>query len=150
MAEISKFISMFLGSPLYLVLILLFIGITLYWFIKERPQEKKRTEDLIEAIRNESRVERENFFTMMDNFRADNVKVATLYDKALENSTHAIENNTEVIKNNNSYLQLINKQLEYLTNSATSVEESLEEFRRSNSELKEKINEAIIIIKNNN
>lgn len=150
MAEISKFISMFLGSPLYLVLILLFIGVVLYWFIKERPQEKKRTEDLIEAIRNESKVERENFFTMMDNFRADNVKVATLYDKALENSTHAIENNTEVIKNNNSYLQLINKQLEYLTNSATSVEESLEEFRRSNSELKEKINEAIIIIRNNN
>ena len=55
MSEIPKFIETFLGAPLQLVIILLFFGIFLYWFIKERPKSVEGQNKLVNAILEESR-----------------------------------------------------------------------------------------------
>ncbi len=152
MTEIPKFIETFLGAPLQLVIILLFFGVFLYWFIKERPKSVQSQNNLINTILEESRqakkdsaAEKESFFKIMDDYRAQNERVSALYDKALENSTRAIENNTEVIKNQNTYAQLTNQALETLNDSVLRAEDKLEKIDESQQRLANKVNEAIII-----
>lgn len=152
MTEIPKFIETFLGAPLQLVIILLFFGVFLYWFIKERPKSVQSQNNLINTILEESRqakkdsaAEKESFFKIMDDYRAQNERVSALYDKALENSTRAIENNTEVIKNQNTHAQLINQALETLNDSVLRAEDKLEKIDESQQRLVNKVNEAIII-----
>lgn len=152
MTEIPKFIETFLGAPLQLVIILLFFGVFLYWFIKERPKSVQSQNNLINTILEESRqakkdsaAEKESFFKIMDDYRAQNERVSTLYDKALENSTRAIENNTEVIKNQNTHAQLTNQALETLNDSVLRAEDKLEKIDESQQRLVNKVNEAIII-----
>ena len=152
MTEIPKFIETFLGAPLQLVIILLFFGVFLYWFIKERPKSVQSQNNLINTILEESRqakkdsaAEKESFFKIMDDYRAQNERVSALYDKALENSTRAIENNTEVIKNQNIHAQLTNQALETLNDSVLRAEDKLEKIDESQQRLVNKVNEAIII-----
>lgn len=152
MTEIPKFIETFLGAPLQLVIILLFFGVFLYWFIKERPKSVQSQNNLINTILEESRqakkdsaAEKESFFKIMDDYRAQNERVSALYDKALENSTRAIENNTEVIKNQNTHAQLTNQALETLNDSVLRAEDKLEKIDESQQRLANKVNEAIII-----
>lgn len=152
MTEIPKFIETFLGAPLQLVIILLFFGVFLYWFIKERPKSVQSQNNLINTILEESRqakkdsaAEKESFFKIMDDYRAQNERVSALYDKALENSTRAIENNTEVIKNQNTHAQLTNQVLETLNDSVLRAEDKLEKIDESQQRLVNKVNEAIII-----
>lgn len=152
MTEIPKFIETFLGAPLQLVIILLFFGMFLYWFIKERPKSVQSQNNLINTILEESRqakkdsaAEKESFFKIMDDYRAQNERVSALYDKALENSTRAIENNTEVIKNQNTHAQLTNQALETLNDSVLRAEDKLEKIDESQQRLVNKVNEAIII-----
>lgn len=152
MTEIPKFIETFLGAPLQLVIILLFFGVFLYWFIKERPKSVQSQNNLINTILEESRqakkdsvAEKESFFKIMDDYRAQNERVSALYDKALENSTKAIENNTEVIKNQNTHAQLTNQALETLNDSVLRAEDKLEKIDESQQRLVNKVNEAIII-----
>ena len=152
MTEIPKFIETFLGAPLQLVIILLFFGVFLYWFIKERPKSVQSQNNLINTILEESRqakkdsaAEKESFFKIMDDYRAQNERVSALYDKALENSTRAIENNTEVIKNQNTHAQLTNQALETLNDSVLRAENKLEKIDESQQRLVNKVNEAIII-----
>jgi F0F1-type ATP synthase membrane subunit b/b' len=152
MTEIPKFIETFLGAPLQLVIILLFFGVFLYWFIKERPKSVQSQSNLINTILEESRqakkdsaAEKESFFKIMDDYRAQNERVSALYDKALENSTRAIENNTEVIKNQNTHAQLTNHALETLNDSVLRAEDKLEKIDESQQRLVNKVNEAIII-----
>lgn len=152
MTEIPKFIETFLGAPLQLVIILLFFGVFLYWFIKERPKSVQSQNNLINTILEESRqakkdsaAEKESFFKIMDDYRAQNERVSALYDKALENSTRAIENNTEVIKNQNAHAQLTNQALETLNDSVLRAEDKLEKIDESQQRLVNKVNEAIII-----
>ena len=152
MTEIPKFIETFLGAPLQLVIILLFFGVFLYWFIKERPKSVQSQNNLINTILEESRqakkdsaAEKESFFKIMDDYRAQNERVSALYDKALENSTRAIENNTEVIKNQNIHAQLTNQALETLNDSVLRAEDKLEKIDESQQRLVNKVDEAIII-----
>lgn len=152
MTEIPRFIETFLGAPLQLVIILLFFGVFLYWFIKERPKSVQSQSNLINTILEESRqakkdsaAEKESFFKIMDDYRAQNERVSALYDKALENSTRAIENNTEVIKNQNTHAQLTNQALETLNDSVLRAEDKLEKIDESQQGLVNKVNEAIII-----
>lgn len=152
MTEIPKFIETFLGAPLQLVIILLFFGVFLYWFIKERPKSVQSQNNLINTVLEESRqakkdsaAEKESFFKIMDDYRAQNERVSALYDKALENSTRAIENNTEVIKNQNTHAQLTNQALETLNDSVLREEDKLEKIDESQQRLVNKVNEAIII-----
>lgn len=152
MTEIPRFIETFLGAPLQLVIILLFFGVFLYWFIKERPKSVQSQSNLINTILEESRqakkdsaAEKESFFKIMDDYRAQNERVSALYDKALENSTRAIENNTEVIKNQNTHAQLTNQALETLNDSVLRAEDKLEKIDESQQRLVNKVNEAIII-----
>lgn len=152
MTEIPRFIETFLGAPLQLVIILLFFGVFLYWFIKERPKSVQSQSNLINTILEESRqakkdsaAEKESFFKIMDDYRAQNERVSALYDKALENSTRAIENNTEVIKNQNTHTQLTNQALETLNDSVLRAEDKLEKIDESQQRLANKVNEAIII-----
>lgn len=152
MTEIPKFIETFLGAPLQLVIILLFFGVFLYWFIKERPKSVQSQNNLINTILEESRqakkdsaAEKESFFKIMDDYRAQNERVSALYDKALENSTRAIENNTEVIKNQNTHAQLTNQALETLNDSVLRAEDKLEKIDESQQRLVNKVDEAIII-----
>lgn len=152
MSEIPKFIETFLGAPLQLVIILLFFGIFLYWFIKERPKSVEGQNKLVNAILEESRQarensekEKENFFKIMDDYRVQNERVSALYDKALENSTRAIENNTEVIKNQNTHAQLTNQALATLNDSVLRTEDKLEDVKDSQQKLTNKVHEAIII-----
>lgn len=152
MTEIPRFIETFLGAPLQLVIILLFFGVFLYWFIKERPKSVQSQSNLINTILEESRqakkdsaAEKESFFKIMDDYRAQNERVSALYDKALENSTRAIENNTEVIKNQNTHAQLTNQALETLNDSVLRAEDKLEKIDESQQRLANKVNEAIII-----
>lgn len=152
MTEIPRFIETFLGAPLQLVIILLFFGVFLYWFIKERPKSVQSQSNLINTILEESRqakkdsaAEKESFFKIMDDYRAQNERVSALYDKALENSTRAIENNTEVIKNQNTYAQLTNQALETLNDSVLRAEDKLEKIDESQQRLVNKVNEAIVI-----
>ena len=152
MTEIPRFIETFLGAPLQLVIILLFFGVFLYWFIKERPKSVQSQSNLINTILEESRqakkdsaAEKESFFKIMDDYRAQNERVSALYDKALENSTRAIENNTEVIKNQNTHAQLTNQALETLNDSVLRAEDKLEKIDESQQKLVNKVNEAIII-----
>lgn len=152
MTEIPKFIETFLGAPLQLVIILLFFGVFLYWFIKERPKSVQSQNNLINTILEESRqakkdsaAEKESFFKIMDDYRTQNERVSALYDKALENSTRAIENNTEVIKNQNTHAQLTNQALETLNDSVLRAEDKLEKIDESQQRLVNKVNEAIII-----
>lgn len=152
MTEIPRFIETFLGAPLQLVIILLFFGVFLYWFIKERPKLVQSQSNLINTILEESRqakkdsaAEKESFFKIMDDYRAQNERVSALYDKALENSTRAIENNTEVIKNQNTHAQLTNQALETLNDSVLRAEDKLEKIDESQQRLVNKVNEAIII-----
>jgi F0F1-type ATP synthase membrane subunit b/b' len=152
MTEIPRFIETFLGAPLQLVIILLFFGVFLYWFIKERPKSVQSQNNLINTILEESRqakkdsaAEKESFFKIMDDYRAQNERVSALYDKALENSTRAIENNTEVIKNQNTHAQLTNQALETLNDSVLRAEDKLEKIGESQQRLVNKVNEAIII-----
>lgn len=152
MTEIPKFIETFLGAPLQLVIILLFFGVFLYWFIKERPKSVQSQNNLINTILEESRqakkdsaAEKESFFKIMDDYRAQNERVSALYDKALENSTRAIENNTEVIKNQNTHAQLTNQALETLNDSVLRAEDKLEKIDESQQRLVNEVNEAIII-----
>ena len=152
MTEIPRFIETFLGAPLQLVIILLFFGVFLYWFIKERPKSVQSQSNLINTILEESRqakkdsaAEKESFFKIMDDYRAQNERVSALYDKALENSTKAIENNTEVIKNQNTHAQLTNQALETLNDSVLRAEDKLEKIDESQQRLVNKVNEAIII-----
>ena len=152
MTEIPRFIETFLGAPLQLVIILLFFGVFLYWFIKERPKSVQSQSNLINTILEESRqakkdsaAEKESFFKIMDDYRAQNERVSALYDKALENSTRAIENNTEVIKNQNTHVQLTNQALETLNDSVLRAEDKLEKIDESQQRLVNKVNEAIII-----
>lgn len=152
MTEIPKFIETFLGAPLQLVIILLFFGVFLYWFIKERPKSVQSQNNLINTILEESRqakkdsaAEKESFFKIIDDYRAQNERVSALYDKALENSTRAIENNTEVIKNQNTHAQLTNQALETLNDSVLRAEDKLEKIDESQQRLVNKVNEAIII-----
>lgn len=152
MTEIPKFIETFLGAPLQLVIILLFFGVFLYWFIKERPKSVQSQNNLINTILEESRqakkdsaAEKESFFKIMDDYRAQNERVSALYDKALENSTRAIENNTEVIKNQNTHAQLTNQALETLNDSVLRAEDKLEKIDEFQQRLVNKVNEAIII-----
>lgn len=152
MTEIPEFIETFLGAPLQLVIILLFFGVFLYWFIKERPKSVQSQNNLINTILEESRqakkdsaAEKESFFKIMDDYRAQNERVSALYDKALENSTRAIENNTEVIKNQNTHAQLTNQALETLNDSVLRAEDKLEKIDESQQRLVNKVNEAIII-----
>ena len=157
MTEIPKFIETFLGAPLQLVIILLFFGVFLYWFIKERPKSVQSQSNLINTILEESRqakrdsaAEKESFFKIMDDYRAQNERVSALYDKALENSTRAIENNTEVIKNQNTHAQLTNQALETLNDSVLRAEDKLEKIDDSHQRLVNKVSEAIIICKGKN
>ena len=157
MTEIPKFIETFLGAPLQLVIILLFFGVFLYWFIKERPKSVQSQNNLINTILEESRqakrdsaAEKESFFKIMDDYRAQNERVSALYDKALENSTRAIENNTEVIKNQNTHAQLTNQALETLNDSVLRAEDKLEKIDDSHQRLVNKVSEAIIICKGKN
>lgn len=152
MTEIPRFIETFLGAPLQLVIILLFFGVFLYWFIKERPKSVQSQSNLINTILEESRqakkdsaAEKESFFKIMDDYRAQNERVSALYDKALENSTRAIENNTEVIKNQNTHARLTNQTLETLNDSVLRAEDKLEKIDESQQRLVNKVNEAIII-----
>ena len=152
MTEIPRFIETFLGAPLQLVIILLFFGVFLYWFIKERPKSVQSQSNLINTILEESRqakkdsaAEKESFFKIMDDYRAQNERVSALYDKALENSTRAIKNNTEVIKNQNTHAQLTNQALETLNDSVLRAEDKLEKIDESQQRLVNKVNEAIII-----
>lgn len=152
MTEIPRFIETFLGAPLQLVIILLFFGVFLYWFVKERPKSVQSQSNLINTILEESRqakkdsaAEKESFFKIMDDYRAQNERVSALYDKALENSTRAIENNTEVIKNQNTHAQLTNQALETLNDSVLRAEDKLEKIDESQQRLINKVNEAIII-----
>lgn len=152
MTEIPRFIETFLGAPLQLVIILLFFGVFLYWFIKERPKSVQSQSNLINTILEESRqakkdsaAEKESFFKIMDDYRAQNERVSALYDKALENSTRAIENNTEVIKNQNTHAQLTNQALETLNDSVLRAENKLEKIDESQQRLVNKVNEAITI-----
>ena len=108
--------------------------------------------NLINTILEESRqakkdsaAEKESFFKIMDDYRAQNERVSALYDKALENSTRAIENNTEVIKNQNTHAQLTNQALETLNDSVLRAEDKLEKIDESQQRLVNKVNEAIII-----
>lgn len=157
MTEIPRFIETFLGAPLQLVIILLFFGVFLYWFIKERPKSVQSQSNLINTILEESRqakrdsaAEKESFFKIMDDYRAQNERVSALYDKALENSTRAIENNTEVIKNQNTHAQLTNQALETLNDSVLRAEDKLEKIGDSHQRLVNKVSEAIIICKGKN
>lgn len=157
MTEIPRFIETFLGAPLQLVIILLFFGVFLYWFIKERPKSVQSQSNLINTILEESRqakrdsaAEKESFFKIMDDYRAQNERVSVLYDKALENSTRAIENNTEVIKNQNTHAQLTNQALETLNDSVLRAEDKLEKIDDSHQRLVNKVSEAIIICKGKN
>lgn len=157
MTEIPRFIETFLGAPLQLVIILLFFGVFLYWFIKERPKSVQSQSNLINTILEESRqakrdsaAEKESFFKIMDDYRAQNERVSALYDKALENSTRAIENNTEVIKNQNTHAQLTNQALETLNDSVLRAEDKLEKIDDSHQRLVNKVSEAIIICKGKN
>lgn len=152
MTEIPRFIETFLGAPLQLVIILLFFGVFLYWFIKERPKSVQSQSNLINTIleescqaKKDSAAEKESFFKIMDDYRAQNERVSALYDKALENSTRAIENNTEVIKNQNTHAQLTNQALETLNDSVLRAEDKLEKIDESQQRLVNKVNEAIII-----
>lgn len=152
MTEIPRFIETFLGAPLQLVIILLFFGVFLYWFIKERPKSVQSQSNLINTILEESRqakkdsaAEKESFFKIMDDYRAQNERVSALYDKALENSTRAIKNNTEVIKNQNTHAQLTNQALKTLNDSVLRAEDKLEKIDESQQRLVNKVNEAIII-----
>lgn len=152
MTEIPRFIETFLGAPLQLVIILLFFGVFLYWFIKERPKSVQSQSNLINTILEESRqakkdsaAEKESFFKIMDDYRAQNERVSALYDKALENSTRAIENNTEVIKNQNTHARLTNQALGTLNDSVLRAEDKLEKIDESQQRLVNKVNEAIII-----
>lgn len=150
MAEIQKFIETFLSAPLQLVLILLFLGIFLYWFLRERPKEVKSQENLINTIREDSQEEKKNFFKIMDDYRAQNEKISAMYDKALENSTRAIENNTETIKNQNVHIQLTNQALQTLNDSAIKMEDNIERVKESTHNLQSKIQEVIILCDKNN
>lgn len=157
MTEIQGFIETFLGAPLQLVIILLFFAVFLYWFIKERPKSVQSQNNLINTILEESRQakedsekEKERFFKIMDDYRAQNERISALYDKALENSTRAIENNTEVIKNQNTHSQLTNKALSTLNEAFLRTEGKLEKISDSQHESSVKINEAIVILKNKN
>lgn len=152
MIEIQKFIETFLGAPLQLVIILLFFGVFLYWFIKERPKSIQSQNELINKIFEENKEakensakEKESFFKIMDDYRVQNERVSAMYDKALENSTRAIENNTEVIKNQNTHAQLTNQALETLNDSVLRAEEKLEKIDDSQHKLANKIHESIII-----
>lgn len=152
MTEIPHFIETFLGAPLQLVIILLFFGVFLYWFIKERPKSVQSQNNLINTILEESRqakkdsaAEKESFFRIMDDYRAQNERVSALYDRALENSTRAIENNTEVIKNQNTHAQLTNQALETLNDSVLRAEDKLEKIDESQQKLVNKVNESILI-----
>lgn len=152
MSEISRFIETFLGAPLQLVIILLFFGVFLYWFVKERPKSVESQNKLINTILEESRQakedsakEKESFFKIMDDYRVQNERVSALYDKALENSTRAIENNTEVIKNQNTHAQLTNQALATLNDSVLRAEDKLETVSDSQQKLTNKVHEAIII-----
>lgn len=152
MTEIPRFIETFLGAPLQLVIILLFFGVFLYWFVKERPKSMQNQSNLINSILEESRQaksasekEKERFFKIMDDYRVQNERISALYDKALENSTRAIENNTEVIKNQNTYSQLTNQALATLNDSVLRTEDKLENVSNSQQLLATKIQESIIL-----
>lgn len=152
MTEIPRFIETFLGAPLQLVIILLFFGVFLFWFVKERPKSVQNQNNLINSILEESRQakeasekEKESFFKIMDDYRVQNERVSALYDKALENSTRAIENNTEVIKNQNTHAQLTNQALVTLNDSVLRAEDKLESINDSQQQLVNKVHEAIII-----
>jgi len=155
MAEVLGFVETFLGYPLQIVLILLALGIFLYWFIKERPKNLKVQNELVNTImaeckeqRAELLEERENFFKIMEDDRIQNTKISTLYDKALENSTRAIQNNTEIIKNQNTHAQLTNQTLASLGDSIGRTEEKLEKIEEIQQDSRNKINESIIILQN--
>lgn len=154
MTEIPKFIETFLGAPLQLVIILLFFGIFLYWFTKERPKAIQTQNDLINnilkeshQIKKDSAEEKTKFFKIMEDYRAQNERVSALYDKALENSARAIENNTEVIKNQNTHAQLTNKALETLNNTTMRTENKIEKLEDSHQKLVQKVTEVSIICK---
>ena len=155
MTEIPAFIETFLGAPLQLVIILLVFGIFLYWFVKERPNTIKNNTDLINSVMKECREnkeaaekEKESFYKIMDDYRAQNERISAMYDKALENSTRAIENNTEVIKNQNTHAQLTNQTLSTLSDIVERASEKLEKIDESQHTLSSKVCEAIIICQN--
>lgn len=150
MTEIKNFVETFLSAPLQLVLILLFLGIFVYWFLKERPKEIESQEKLINTVREDSQEERKNFFKIMDDYRVQNEKISAMYDKALENSTRAIENNTETIKNQNVHIQLTNQALQTLNDSALKVEENIEKVKEATHTLQGKVQEVIILCNKNN
>ena len=153
MSQIIDFITVFLGAPLQLVIILFVFALFLYWYIKVRPKEQKAQNTLITDLINQNKVnrdevekERKNFFKVMEDYRAQQEKISALYDKALEHSTRAIENNTEVIKNQNIHTQLTNQALQSLNHTMERAEERLGRIEKVQSDVALEVHEIDVLV----
>jgi len=155
MGEVTTFIQAFLGAPLQIVHILAVIGVLVYWFIKIRPAEKSKEEETRrqaeERALEQQKIaaeEKVNFLKALEEYRGQNERISSLYDKALENSTRAIENNTETMKNQSTYIQLNTQALEALNASSRALSDDVDTIYKGNQEILSKVKESIVICQN--
>lgn len=137
MTEIMTVVTTLMNGPFVLLVAIFIFALFIWWFVKERPKERKQTEDMLVQRAKE-----------IEAFRSSMERTSMLYEKALENSTRAIENNTEVINNHNMNIQMLNKQLEMSLANQKCTDANLEKIKESQIEIKSKSNEIVTIISN--
>lgn len=121
MGEIVNFIETFLSAPLQLVIILTVFSIFIYWWVKERPNERQDQWNLIAKLSEDANnaekrreKEREDFLQSLNEIRTQTLNSNVMYEKTLENCTKVIENNSHAMENLNLQIQNNAKAMEAL------------------------------------
>lgn len=108
--EFFNIVDKLVGTPLYLIMCIGLIIFFVYYFWKVAPSRYKAFEDLIR-----------------DNSRqtAEISKIASQYEKSLDNSNKVIENNTAALKSTQAMLELLNSKVDEAVDSEKDVSRKL-------------------------
>lgn len=101
------------GTPLYLIMCIGLIIFFVYYFWKVAPSRYKAFEDL---IKDNSKQATEIF------------KIASQYEKSLDNSNKVIENNTAALKSTQAMLELLNSKVDEAIDSEKDVSRKLGDY----------------------
>ena len=128
MSELANTLEYFFTSwPFPTALLLLIIGLGIFWFTKIKPERDAKEQEREENRAKAERERGEQFVKVMTHCEETSKNTIVMYEKALDNSTKAIENNTAALK-------MMTFNLENLINTSKAHDEGLEKIEKQTQE----------------
>ena len=140
LGAISNFLQFWFTSyPFPVSLLMVIIGLFIFWLIKLKSEHDKRVAEREEAHQQMEQERIAEFVKVMTHCEETSKNTIEMYKKALENSTRAIENNTAA-------LNLVCVGLQKLEETSKAHDASLDKIREKQSDIKEGISKTLTLL----